>query len=76
MSGDKKQPIYVSDEAITEYIQSKLQPNGFYGDFLLPLLVMRVVRNLDRIACALEKQSSPEEMEQAASNDSRNRKGD
>ena len=55
MNDRKKRPIYQDDDILTEYLQSHLEPNSFRGDFLMPWLVLRVVKNLERLVAAIEK---------------------
>jgi hypothetical protein len=55
MSDPKKPPIHQDDDVLADYLKRHLEPDSFHGDFLMPWLMLRIIKNLERLVAATEK---------------------
>ena len=55
MSEPKKRPIHQDDDVLAEYLERHLGPDSFHADLLMPWLMLRIIKNLERLVAATEK---------------------
>jgi hypothetical protein len=58
MSDPKKRPIHQDDNVLADYLKRHLEPDNFRTDFLMPWLMLRMIKNLERLVAAVEKREA------------------
>ena len=60
MSDPKKRPIHQDDDVLADYLKRHLEPDNFHADLLMPWLMLRMIKNLERLVAAIEKRGGPQ----------------